>query len=82
MAGKQHNRPAETWRASSDGGDEPARQLVELDGRQITKQGASRVLALPKQGLSNLNLESGDQLTCSLDPDRGELVLRPAAEGE
>jgi hypothetical protein len=68
-------------RANSDG-DESGRPLVTLDDRIITKQGDSRMLALPKQGLSNLNLDSGDQLQCALDVDRGELVLRPAEEGE
>jgi hypothetical protein len=58
------------------------RTLVELSDRTIQEQGKSRLLTLPKNGLSNLDLDPGDRLTCSIDPERGELVLRPTEEGD
>jgi len=78
MADKKQNRPADSWRAHrGPPSGEENRPLVVLDSRTITRQGHSRVLALPKQGLSNLGLGPGDELDCSLDAERGELVLRP-----
>jgi hypothetical protein len=56
------------------------RNLIEFDSRTIQKSGYSRTLPLPKQGLSNLDLDSGDEVVPMIDPERGELVLRPRGD--
>jgi len=78
MPGNRPNSRSGTSRA----GGETGRTLIEFESRTIQQSGYSRTLPLPKQGLSNLDLGPGDKLVPLIDPDRGELVLRPAAEGE
>lgn len=72
---RQNTRP-ESSRADS----ESDRELVEFESRAIQKSGYSRTFPLPKQGLSNLDLDSGDRLVPLIDPERGELILRPQEE--
>lgn len=63
-------------------GGDGERQLVEFDNRTVQKQGYSRHITLPRQGLQNLGVEPGDEVVCSLDVERGELVIEPPTEDE
>jgi len=52
-----------------------------MEVRKIFRAGNSLVVSLPQEILQEMEMGEGTQLTITADRQRGEIVLRPLAEG-